>query len=56
MFRAEQFVEEGKAVIVSGRVRFYPPDQHPGYHTGSVILRWRGKMSGGFNVMQCEIC
>ena len=56
--RAMQKVDDGRAVIVSGLVRFLKEDQHPGYEAAPGYARFAGSVSydpdmgGGPTVVQ----
>lgn len=44
--RANAKIDEGRAVIVNGLVRFLKIDRHPGYEAAQGYTRFAGKQSG----------
>ncbi len=44
--RAIQKVDQGRAIIVNGLVRFLKADPHPGYDAAPEYAGFRGKQSG----------
>lgn len=45
-YRANQKVDQGRAVIVNGLVRFLKHDPHPGYEAADPYTGFGGKPSG----------
>jgi hypothetical protein len=52
--RAMQKVDQGRAIIVNGLVRFLKADPHPGYDAAEGYVGFNGRKSGyaGPNVVQ----